>query len=61
MRLSMPRLSNLRTHPYEFADLTSKIGWHRLRSTEYIVFRAQPNTFTIDEATVKMRETTRSN
>ena len=74
-RLRVPKLFNLRTDPYEFADITSNTYYEWFFRRDYIVFAInlvatkfaetfkdfppmqKPNSFTIDDAIEKMRET----
>jgi arylsulfatase len=73
-RLRIPKLFNLRTDPYEFADTTSNEYWDWLINRGAIVLSAsamaakfaetfkefpavqKPNTFTVDDALMKMSE-----
>jgi arylsulfatase len=73
-RLRMPKIFNLRTDPYEFADVTSNTYYDWMFSNGFMIMAAQalaakfmetfkefpavqrPNTFTIDDAMVKMQE-----
>jgi arylsulfatase A-like enzyme len=75
VRLRLPKLFNLRTDPYEFADTTSNTYWEWFMRRAYIIQASQaifgkwadtfkdfppiqkPNSFTIDDAVEKMRET----
>ncbi len=75
VRLRLPKLFNLRTDPYEFADTTSNTYWEWFIRRAYIIQASQavfskwadtfkdfppiqkPNSFTIDDAVEKMRET----
>ena len=41
VRLRLPKIFNLRTDPYEFADLTSNSYWDYLIRSGYLVFAAQ--------------------
>ena len=74
-RLRLPKLFNLRTDPYEFADITSNSYYDWFLYNAYFIYAAQtgaakfaetfkefppvqrPNTFTVDDALAKMRET----
>jgi arylsulfatase len=74
-RLRVAKMFNLRTDPYEFADVTSNTYWDWVLQHAYLMYGAQavaaafadtfkdfppiqkPNTFTIDDAIAKMRET----
>ena len=74
-RLRLPKLFNLRTDPYEFADTTSNSYYEWFLYNAYFIYAAQagaakfaetfkefppvqrPNTFTVDDALAKMRET----
>src|SRR5262249_19713448 len=76
VRLRLPKIFNLRTDPYEFANTTSNTYWDWMVHNAYFVYAAQtaagkfaetfkdfppvqrPNTFTIDDAIVKMSEAT---
>jgi arylsulfatase len=73
-RLRLPKIFNLRTDPYEFADVTSNTYWDWLIHNAYFIYAAQagmamfvetfkefpavqrPNTFTVDDALIKMSE-----
>ncbi len=74
-RLRVPKIYNLRTDPYEFADVTSNTYYDWFLHNAYFIFVAQtaaakfaetfkdfppvqrPNSFTVDDALAKMRET----
>ena len=74
IRLRLPKMFNLRTDPYEFADVTSNTYWDWEIHNAYFIYVAQafarkfaetfkefpaiqkPNSFTIDDAMVKMSE-----
>jgi arylsulfatase len=73
-RLRLPKIFNLRTDPYEFADVTSNTYYDWYLHNCYFIYAAQagaakfaetfkdfppvqhPNTFTVDDALAKMRE-----
>jgi arylsulfatase A-like enzyme len=73
-RLRVPKLYNLRTDPYEFADVTSNTYYEWFLRRDYIVLAInvvaakfaetfkefppiqKPNSFTIDDAIEKMKE-----
>jgi hypothetical protein len=73
-RLRLPKIMNLRTDPYEFADVTSNSYYDWMLHNAYFIYAAQfaagkfaetfkdfppvqkPNTFTVDDALAKMRE-----
>jgi arylsulfatase A-like enzyme len=41
VRLRLPKLFNLRTDPYEFADITSNTYWDWVIHNDYLIFAAQ--------------------
>lgn len=41
MRLRLPKIFNLRTDPYEFADVTSNTYWDYVVHNPYFIFAAQ--------------------
>jgi len=62
-RLRVPKLFNLRTDPYERADVTSNTYYDFLLHNMYFLYAAQaaaqkPGSFTIDDAMKKMSEAT---
>ncbi|MCR5877186.1 arylsulfatase [Phenylobacterium sp. J367] len=76
VRLRAPKIFNLRTDPYEFADTTSNTYWDWYFKNGFFIMAAQaivakfvetfedfppvqhPNSFTIDDALVKMADAT---
>jgi arylsulfatase len=73
-KLRLPKIFNLRTDPYEFADVTSNTYYDWMLHNAYFIYAAQfgaakfaetfkefppvqhANTFTVDDALAKMRE-----